>query len=248
MECESRKAEGKPERTGMTEQEKQFLLLQINDALFPIGGYSHSYGLETYIQKELVSDEESAAEYIRNNLRFSVCFNELLLARLAYEAAAQDSENALHELLVLEELAAASRSTEEVRRAGEKMGSRFIKTAGMLPVPMDKKIFARYAKAEGSKTHAAAYGVFCAAAGIDEDRMLEHYLYSLTSAMVTNCVKTIPLSQTAGQKLLFACREIWPAVTEQVKQLTLEDYGACTPGFEVRCMQHEGLYSRLFMS
>ena len=59
----------------MTEQEKQFLLLQINDALFPIGGYSHSYGLETYIQKELVSDEESAAEYIRNNLRFSVCFN-----------------------------------------------------------------------------------------------------------------------------------------------------------------------------
>ena len=83
---------------------------------------------------------------------------------------------------------------------------------------------------------------------IDEDRMLEHYLYSLTSAMVTNCVKTIPLSQTAGQKLLFACREIWPAVTEQVKQLTVEDYGACTPGFEVRCMQHEGLYSRLFMS
>ena len=148
----------------------------------------------------------------------------------------------------MEELAAASRSPEEVRRAGEKMGSRFIKTAGMLPVPMDKKIFARYAKAEGSKTHAAAYGVFCAAAGIDEDRMLEHYLYSLTSAMVTNCVKTIPLSQTAGQKLLFACREIWPAVTEQVKQLTVEDYGACTPGFEVRCMQHEGLYSRLFMS
>lgn len=123
----------------MTEQEKQFLLLQINDALFPIGGYSHSYGLETYIQKELVSDEESAAEYIRNNLRFSVCFNELLLARLAYEAATQDSENALQELLVLEELAAASRSPEEVRRAGEKMGSRFIKTAGMLPVPMDKK-------------------------------------------------------------------------------------------------------------
>ena len=41
---------------------------------------------------------------------------------------------------------------------------------------------------------------------------------------------------------------LWPAVTEQVKQLTLEDYGACTPGYEVRCMQHEGLYSRLFMS
>lgn len=33
--------------------EKQFYLLQVNDALFPIGGYSHSQGLETYIQREL---------------------------------------------------------------------------------------------------------------------------------------------------------------------------------------------------
>ena len=27
-------------------RKKQFLLLQVNDSLFPIGGYSHSYGLE----------------------------------------------------------------------------------------------------------------------------------------------------------------------------------------------------------
>ncbi|MDU7968180.1 MAG: urease accessory protein UreF, partial [Paeniclostridium sordellii] len=33
-----------------------FILLQINDALFPIGAYSHSYGLETYIQKNIVKD------------------------------------------------------------------------------------------------------------------------------------------------------------------------------------------------
>ena len=39
-----------------------FLLLQINDSLFPIGGYSHSYGLETYIQKGIVQDLETAEE------------------------------------------------------------------------------------------------------------------------------------------------------------------------------------------
>ena len=34
----------------LREWRKKFLLLQVNDALFPIGAYSHSYGLETYIQ------------------------------------------------------------------------------------------------------------------------------------------------------------------------------------------------------
>ena len=32
--------------------QKKFYLLQVNDALFPIGAYSHSQGLETYIQME----------------------------------------------------------------------------------------------------------------------------------------------------------------------------------------------------
>ena len=47
------------------EQEiRRFFLLQVNDALFPIGGYSHSQGLETYIQQGSVCDEKTAAEYI----------------------------------------------------------------------------------------------------------------------------------------------------------------------------------------
>ena len=43
----------------LREWRKKFLLLQVNDALFPIGAYSHSYGLETYIQKNLLSDRKS---------------------------------------------------------------------------------------------------------------------------------------------------------------------------------------------
>lgn len=38
--------------------QKKFLVLQMNDSLFPIGAYSHSYGLETYIQKGIVKDAE----------------------------------------------------------------------------------------------------------------------------------------------------------------------------------------------
>ncbi len=47
----------------LQEWRKKFLLLQVNDALFPIGAYSHSYGLETYIQKNLLTSLDDVWEF-----------------------------------------------------------------------------------------------------------------------------------------------------------------------------------------
>ena len=64
---------------------RRFFLLQVNDALFPIGGYSHSQGLETYIQQGRVHDEKTAAEYISKKLKLNLACTDLLGVRLAYE-------------------------------------------------------------------------------------------------------------------------------------------------------------------
>lgn len=229
----------------MIEQAKNYLLLQINDALFPIGGYSHSYGLETYIQKGIVTDEETAAAYLHQMLLGSLLRNELLSIRMAWEAAV---ERKLEELNGLEKIIRCSRTAREVRQAGEKLGSRFIKTVKNLPVEYETEVFEAYVKMPGTKNHSVAYGVFCAAAGIDCVKALEHYLYSQASAVMTNCVKTIPLSQVAGQRLLFECQPVFDQVMVRLKEMGAEELGAAAPGFEIRCMQHEGLYSRLYMS
>ena len=70
---------------------KDFLLLQINDALFPIGGYSHSFGLETYIQKNIVTNVEKAKEYILSRINNSIKYTELLGIRLAYNEAEKEN-------------------------------------------------------------------------------------------------------------------------------------------------------------
>jgi len=81
------------------EQEiRRFFLLQVNDALFPIGGYSHSQGLETYIQQGSVCDEKTAAEYIHKKLRFALAYTDLLAVRLAWELADQNDADGLDEL------------------------------------------------------------------------------------------------------------------------------------------------------
>lgn len=99
--------------------ELNFYLLQINDALFPIGAYSHSQGLETYIQRGIVHDEATAKEYIHHKIRWNLAFTELLAARLSYLAAAYGD---LEQLLSIEEILEASRIPMEQRRPHGKWG------------------------------------------------------------------------------------------------------------------------------
>ena len=230
--------------------DKLFYLLQVNDSLFPIGGYSHSQGLETYIQKGIVRDEKTAEAYILRKLQWSLTYTDLLAVRLAYEAAAAGELEALHRL---ESILEASRIPAEQRDASRKLGSRFAKTVeklGLEELDQEGSVFRTYLDQRKSRSvnHCVVYGVFCGVLGISLEETLSHYLYAQTSAMVTNCVKTIPLSQTSGQKILAGFYGCFREILDRVMTLTEDDLCLSAPGFDVRGMQHEKLYSRIYMS
>ena len=224
-----------------------FMLFQINDSLFPIGAYSHSYGLETYIQKKLVTNVDTAFEYLKCNLKFNFLYSELLAINLSYEYA--DKER-LDKLIRLDNILNASKSPREIRLAGQKLGSRFIKTLLSADIDYKNNNFLDYASKskDNLPTHTVAYGVFCQSVGIERERAIEGFLYSYTSSTITNCVKSIPLSQTQGQQLLYKSHDIFEEVINKLDELTIDDLCLSTPGFDIRCMQHENLYSRLYMS
>ena len=104
------------------------------------------------------------------------------------------------------------------------------------------------AKANSPFHHATAYGVFCAAANIDLENALDCFLYTQTSGLVVTSVKTIPLSQTSGQQILYSMIEVFDELIEEVMVMDIKKVGLASPGFDLRCMQHEYLYSRLYMS
>ena len=118
-----------------------FLLLQVNDSLFPIGGYSHSYGLETYIQNGRIHDSATAEEYIRRRLRYNFLYTDLLAVRLAYEAARDQRPEKLTEL---EEIMEASRIPSEIRDASRRLGSRFVKTLSKMNLPLNSGFLREY--------------------------------------------------------------------------------------------------------
>lgn len=230
--------------------DKYFLLLQINDATFPIGSYTQSYGLETYVQQQIVKDAVSLKQYLLQNLTCNLLYGDILAAKLAYAAAMEQSLGKISEL---DEVFSALKIAKETRSASIKLASRFIKTIMALKLDFkSNNIFLEYAQLIQQGLclghYAIAYGAMCGALQLDKHLSLVHFSYAQVSSMVNNAVKLIPLSQTVGQTLLQEMYVNLEDVLTQLEHLTITHLGRSCPAFELRSMQHERLYSRLYMS
>ena len=65
---------------------------------------------------------------------------------------------------------------------------------------------------------------------------------------VAAAIKTIPLGQTAGQRILSAAIDIVPNTVETGLQVTDDQIGALAPAFAIGSALHETQYTRLFRS
>ena len=61
-------------------------ILQICDSNFPVGSFSHSYGMETYLRDDVIKDRESFETYIKVYLKGQFIYTDGLAIRLVYEA------------------------------------------------------------------------------------------------------------------------------------------------------------------
>ena len=234
----------------MTQSEQDYFLMQVNDAVFPIGAYAHSYGLETYVARGIVHDTATAREWIDAYMRESFLYNDMMASRAAYRAAAQgDTACAID----IEKAMRAMRTARETREACYKLGQRLVKNvlSMMDDVP---ELFSAYVEAARpiGYSQPVIYGVICAAYGIGLERAMRFYAYAKLSSLVTTCVKLIPLSQRDGQIILRRELATWESIVSEAAMASDDGddmtFGFSTPGLDIRSMQHETLYSRLYMS
>ncbi len=221
-------------------------LLHLSDPTLPIGGFSHSAGLETYVQRNIVRDKATAKKFITEMLSRNLKYTDAAFVSLAFDAA---EKNDLQKIIELDIECTAVKLPVEMRQASKKLGMRLLK----IFQPLDKsdlvKPFNEKAQAqEINGNYCIVFGLIAQSLHITKLDALHGFYYNAVAGFVTNSVKLIPLGQQDGQEILLSVIPLIQQLAEQSMNIDNDMIGLCCTGFDIRCIQHEQLYSRLYMS
>lgn len=221
-------------------------LFQLCDSTFPNGSFSQSFGLETYIQKDIVHDSKSFSDWLKVYLHEQLAYADGLAVKLVYEALEQEDLNKVWEmdhLLKVQNLARESR--EGTQRMGESMLNIAESIYGF-------QYLTTYRQRIGNKESFGHPAVVFTITGhqlqVDKQTTILYYLYSTMVALVQNAVRAIPLGQTDGQKIIYRFQKNLQEVTDKIINLDESEFGVVSPGLELGQMQHERVRIRIFSS
>ena len=228
----------------------QTRLLQMASQAFPIGGYSHSQGLESAIEAGLVSDETSVERWIADVLRFSMGTYELPLLRRMSDAWADaaglaPAPGALDDLNDLNADYLASRETAELRRASVQMGYSLRVLVDVLP-GLPGGFLDRVAGLAEPSLPCLWSGVAQAWTIEPLDSLLA-YAWVWAENQVLVAMKSVPIGQAAGQRILL---KVGTRIAQDAEGWAYDDLPMSNfaPGLAILSCQHETQYSRLFRS
>ncbi|MRV70137.1 urease accessory protein UreF [Duganella sp. FT92W] len=218
-------------------------LLQFASPALPIGAYSYSQGLEGALEAGLVTDAASAGAWITRQLHDVVAqWDAPVCWRLMHAFSRRDADA----VAAWSERYLASRDTAEFRAESLQMGyslSRLVAELGIADPDM-----AGMLPPETETTLPVAYACAVAALDIPPQEALLAMLFAWAENQVLVCVKSVPLGQVAGQRMLLSLRDEIAAAARHAQQVADDDMGNWAPALSLLSMRHETQYSRLYRS
>jgi urease accessory protein len=211
-------------------------LLQIFDSQFPVGGFAHSGGLETYAA--LGGSLPELRQVLAAQIELGWGRSELAGAWLAWHHAAADGS--LRELNELAELMDALKVVPAARQMSLGLGRR---TRELL-----LRLYPHAAVDVTPPHHAVIIGAAGCRLEVDPRELLLAYAQSLAFGTLSAALRCMPVSPAQAQELLV---ELHPRLAHAVDRAIVDPEASlftATPALDIRSHQQAFLHTRLFQS
>ena len=216
--------------------------LQLTDSFFPVGAFAYSDGLETAAAEGHVRDAASLCEWMDHFLeRVFVPCEGLALAKCMLALKAGDSGT----LSRVDEELTAIRPASAVRAASAGIGKRLLSLYGAI---YGDEHFSEYVRMLPDGNAAAAYAVVFFHCGLGERDAVLAFGYNRLAGIVSAGLRLISMGQQQGQVLLTRTIDRLPAAADRILQMVDQPLRSFSPLLDIRQMNHQYVYSRLFRS
>lgn len=221
-------------------------LLQLADSALPIGGYTHSWGLEAAISRRLVFDPASLERWTGHWLRASLGPLEGVLVGSSCRAA---RAGVPADVWVLNGLIDASIMPASTRCASREMGEQLLNLAATWAWSASALApFIGVPAAHAGWHHPVAFGLLGALAGGEPEDVLTAYLHQAALGMIGAGVRAIPVGHTHGQQVLAYLQDEICELAATLSSREAETAGSGCPFYEVLCDEQTRLYARMYRS
>ena len=218
-------------------------LIWLASPALPIGGFSYSEGLEAAVDRAGVTTEATAHTWLMDQLRLSLARADLAVVAKAIPAWRRkdiETVNGLNDWMLL------SRESSELRLQTEQMGRSMMDW--LRNQHADNPALLELTRACPSPTYPVAFALAASSTQAGVRDCLTSFAFGWAENMTQAAVKSVPLGQSAGQRILAALAQAIPAAVEHAMSLMDSERQAFTPMLAILSAQHETQYSRLFRS
>lgn len=217
-------------------------LMWLASPALPIGGFSYSECLEAAVESARVATESEASRWLLDQLDLSLTRSDLSLLAQAIPAWQVADAPRIEELnaWVLQ-----TRESSELRAQTEQMGRSLLEWlrnhTTATPAQIDLL-------ADMQPTYPMAFALAASSTAAPLRDCLLAYVFGWAENMVQAAIKSVPLGQSAGQRILSALAAHIPAAVDRALLLPDDQRQAFAPMLAILSAQHEVQYSRLFRS
>lgn len=214
-------------------------LIWLASPALPVGGFSYSEGLEAAVDAGLADDEARAGDWLLQQLQLTLARGDLPAVAQATDAWHADDHTRVADL---DRWVRCTRESAELMLQTEQMGRSLLEWI-KLQQPDAPQAFAGLAP-----TYPVAFAYAAARAGAAPREACLAYAFGWAENMVGAAVKSVPLGQSAGQRMLQRLAQAIVPAVEQALAVPAGAQQAFSPMLAILSARHETQYSRLFRS